>query len=256
MDPAVVSSQQFGLLFRTALPGKNPNGVPEQIFGSPLVYTASDGVQYVYVATTMNNIYKIDAKKGTIAASRNVGRPFLQTDLGTCTDISPVIGVTATGVIDPASGTWFFSSKTYVDQDPNGATGRPNGRYYIHGVSTDDLSEKPSFPTDIEYTVARNNPLRSFTGGIHHQRPGLLLFKDYVYVGFASHCIQYNYTGWIMGFKKDTGSLVEAYAMEGAGVGNTVSGAGVWMSGGGLASNGIDSIYWSSGNGQASQLDQ
>lgn len=256
MDPDVVSSQQFGLLFRTALPGVNMNGGPEQIFASPLVYTASDGVQYVYVSTTMNNIYKIDAKKGTIVASRNLGRPFLQSDLGTCTDISPVIGSTATGVIDPATGTWYLTVKTYLNQTSNGATGRPNARYYIHAVSADDLSEQPSFPMDLEYTVARNNPLRSFTGGIHHQRPGLLQFKNFIYVGFASHCIQYNYTGWIMGFDKTAGSLVEAYAMEGAGVGPTTSGAGVWMSGGGIASNGIDSIYWSTGNGNAAQLDQ
>lgn len=31
MDPAVVSSEQFGMLFRTALPGKTANGWPEQI---------------------------------------------------------------------------------------------------------------------------------------------------------------------------------------------------------------------------------
>lgn len=256
MDPAVVSSEQFGMLFRTALPGTTANGWPEQIFASPLVYTASDGVQYVYIATAMNNIYKIDAKKGNIVASRNLARPFLQTDLGTCTDINPVIGSTATGVIDPATGTWFLTTKTYVDQSSNGATGRPNGRYLVHAISTDDLSDRPNYPVDIESTVARNNPLRSFTAGIHHQRPGLLQFKDYIYVGFASHCIQYNYTGWIMGFQKDAGNLVEAYAMEGAGVGPQTSGAGVWMSGGGLASNGVDSIYWSTGNGGAYQLDQ
>jgi hypothetical protein len=256
MDPAVVSSEQFGFLFRTPLPGRNFQGGPEQVFASPLVYTASDGVQYVYVATTMNNIYKIDAKKGNIVASRNLARPFLQTDLQTCTDISPVIGSTATGVIDPATGTWYLTVKTYVDQSPSGDTGRPNGRYQIHAVSTDDLSENPLYPIDPEYTVARNNPLRTFTAGIHHQRPGLLQFKNFIYLGFASHCIQYNYTGWIMGFDTNTANLVEAYAMEGAGVGSSTSGAGVWMSGGGLASNGVDSIYWSTGNGQAAQLDQ
>ena len=152
MDPAVVSSEQFGLLFRTALPGKEPGGGPEQIFASPLVYTASDGVQYVYIATTLNNVYKIHAKNGNIVASRNLARPFLQTDLGTCTDINPTIGVTATGVIDPDTGTWFLTSKTYVDPSPNGDIGRPNGRYYIHGISTDDLFEVPNYPIDIEYT--------------------------------------------------------------------------------------------------------
>lgn len=256
MDPAVVSSEQFGMLFRTPLPGKTANGWPEQIFASPLVYTASDGVQYVYIATAMNNIYKIDAKNGTIVASRNLARPFLQTDLDTCTDINPVIGSTATGVIDPSTGTWYLTTKTYVDQSPLGATGRPNGRYLIHAISTDDLSAQPNYPVDIEYTPARNNPQRWFTGGIHHQRPGLLQFNNFIYIGFASHCIQYNYTGWIMGLQKDTGNLVEAYAMEGAGVGPQTSGAGVWMSGGGLASNGVDSIFWSTGNGNAYQLDQ
>lgn len=256
MDPAVVSSDQFGLLFRTALPGKNYAGGSEQIFASPLVYTGSDGVQYVYVATSMNNIYKIDAKKGNIVASRNLARPFLQTDLESCTDISPVIGSTATGVIDPATGTWFLTVKTYADQSTSGATGRPNGRYLVHAISTDDLSERSNYPVDLEHTVARNNPLRSFGGGIHHQRPGLLQFKDYIYIGFASHCIQYNYTGWIMGIQKDAGNLVEAYAMEGAGVGPQTAGGGVWMSGGGLASNGVDSIYFSTGNGRAGQLDQ
>ena len=256
MDPAVVSSPQFGFLFRTPLPGKNMNGGPEQVFASPLVYTASDGVQYVYVATTMNNVYKINAKTGSIVASRNLAVPFLQTDLQTCTDISPTIGSTATGVIDPATGTWYMTVKTYADQSVNGATGRPNGRYQFHAISTDDLSERPSFPINPEYTVARNNPLRSFTAGIHHQRPGLLQFNNYIYLGFASHCIQYNYTGWIMGFHKDTANIVEAYAMEAAGVGPQTSGAGVWMSGGGLASNGVDSIYWSTGNGNAGQLDQ
>ena len=48
---------------------------------------------------------------------------------------------------------------------------------------------------------------------------------------FASNCIQYNYTGGIMGFDKDSGQLVEAYAMEGAGVGPTVSDAGVFVLG-------------------------
>ena len=55
MDPAVVGSAQFGLLFKTLLPGTYPisgQNVAEQIFSQPLVYTGSDGVQYVYIATS------------------------------------------------------------------------------------------------------------------------------------------------------------------------------------------------------------
>ena len=106
MDPAIVGSPQFGLLFKTLLPGTytmSPQRVREQIFSQPLLYTASDGVQYVYIATTLNNIYKMNAKTGVLVASRNLHRPFLVSDLDGCTDINPTIGVTATGVIDPAT---------------------------------------------------------------------------------------------------------------------------------------------------------
>jgi hypothetical protein len=81
MDPAVVGSPNFGQLFKTALPG-NFNGIgPEQIFSQPLVFTGTDGVQYIYLATTQNNLYKLNAKTGVILISRNLAVPFLTADL-------------------------------------------------------------------------------------------------------------------------------------------------------------------------------
>ncbi|KAH8653201.1 WSC domain-containing protein [Tricladium varicosporioides] len=254
MDPSVVASSQFGQLFKTALPG-NYNGAAEQIYSQPLVYTTSDGIQYVYLATTQNNIYKINAKTGVIVTQRNLHIPFLTADLNGCVDINPTVGVTATGVIDPSTDTWYLTSKTYADQNGgNGAQGKPNGRYYVHAINVNDLTERPNFPVDLENTVARNNPSRSFNGGIHHQRPALLHSGQFIYAGFASHCVQYNFTGWIMGWDKATGATVERWATEGAGVPNTTPGAGVWMSGGGLTSDDAGSLFFASGNGYASQL--
>lgn len=80
MDPNVVASSDFSQIFRTLLPGNFNNMAREQIYASPLVYTG-DGVQYVFVATTQNNVYKIDAKTGAIVASRNLHVPFLQVEL-------------------------------------------------------------------------------------------------------------------------------------------------------------------------------
>jgi hypothetical protein len=214
MDPAVVGSTQFALLYKTKLPG-NYNGAPEQIFSQPLVYTLSDGIQYVFLATTQNNVYKINAKTGVIVLKRSLHIPFLTSDLDGCVDINPLIGVTSTGVIDPATDAWYLTAKTYVDQNPNGAKGRPNGRYYVHAIDTNTLAEKPNFPVDLEGMVARNNPVRSFNGGIHHQRPALLQAGQYIYAGFASHCVQYNFTGWIVGWDKTTGALVERFATQG-----------------------------------------
>ena len=94
-----------------------------------------------------------------------------------------------------------------------------------------------------------------FQGGEAHQRPALLHTGQYIYAGFASHCVEYNFTGWVMGWDKTTGANVEAYAMEGGPEPNSVKGGGVWMSGGGLASDNQGSMFFATGNGYASQLD-
>lgn len=94
LDPSTVGSDQFGQLWKASLPG-NYNGLgPEQIYSQPLIYTLNDGIQYVFVATTQNNIYKINAKTGAVIASRNLHVPFLTSDLNGCVDINPTVGVT------------------------------------------------------------------------------------------------------------------------------------------------------------------
>lgn len=254
MDPAVVASPQFGQLFGTLLPGSFASQ-PEQIFSQPLVYTPAGGRQFVYVATTLNNVYKLDAKTGAILASRTLHLPFLAADLDGCNDINPAVGIISTGTIDPATDTLYLTAKTYVDQTLIGRPqGRPAGRYYVHALDVNDLTERPNFPVNLEGLLARNNPSRMFTGGIHLQRPALLLAGQYLYAGFASHCVQYNFTGWMIGLEKSSGAVVERWATEGAGVPDTVRGGGIWMSGGGPSYDGAGSIFLATGNGYASQL--
>ena len=259
MDPAIVGSPSFGQIFKAKLPG-NFNGIgPEQIFSQPLVYTGGDGTQYLYVATTQNNIYKLDAKTGSIIAKRNLWVPFLTADLDGCVDINPTVGVTATGVIDGSTGIWYFTAKTYSSAyqsgnfGPNNPPGRLNGRYYFHAINTADLTDAFA-PTPVEGTIFRNNPNRMFISGNQHQRPALLQVGDFVYTGWASHCVKWNFTGAIIGFHRSTGQIVEAFTTEGGSEPNTVPGGGVWMSGGGLAYDGRGSMYFATGNGYASQL--
>lgn len=255
MDPNIVGSAQFGQIFKAALPG-NYNGVPEQLFAQPLVYTTpGDNQQYIYLATTQNNIYKLNAATGAIVAQRNLHIPFLSADLDGCVDINPMVGSTATGVIDPDTDTWYLTTKTYANQNGGtGAQGKLNGRYYFHAINVNDLSERTGFPTPLEGIVASNNPVRTFGGGIHHQRPALLHTGQYIYAGFASHCVHDNFTGWIMGWDKTTGGIVERFATEGLGVDSQTKGGGVWMSGGGIASDDAGSMFFATGNGYASQL--
>jgi hypothetical protein len=255
MDPNIVGSAQFGQIFKTALPGMY-NGVAEQLFAQSLVYTTpADGIQYIYLATTQNNIYKLDAKTGVIVASRNLAIPFQSSDLDGCVDINPHVGSTATGVIDPDTDTWYLTLKTYDNQaGGTAAQGKLNGRYFIHAINVNDLSERINFPVPLEGTVATNNQFRVFGGGIHHQRPALLHSGQYIYAGFASHCVHDNFTGWIIGWDKSTGALVEKFATEGLGVDSQTKGGGIWMSGGGIASDDKGSMFFATGNGYASQL--
>jgi len=175
-------------------------------------------------------------------------------------DINPTLGITATGVIDPDTGIWYVTSKTYADRFQDGnfsrmnSPGRLNGRYWQHAVHTEDLSEVAGWPVLLDGLVFRNNPNRMFIGGNQHSRPGALLVGDYVYTAYASHCVQYNYTGAIIGFHKKTGKIVEAFATQGGQESNEVSGGGVWMSGGGLVYDGKGSMYFSTGNGFTAQL--
>jgi hypothetical protein len=82
MDPAVVTSSEFGQVFKIQLPG-NYLGTKERIFSQPLIYTpkTGDGTQYVYWATAQNNVYKMNAKTGEILATRNLHIPFMSADL-------------------------------------------------------------------------------------------------------------------------------------------------------------------------------
>ncbi|KAH7368772.1 WSC domain-containing protein [Plectosphaerella cucumerina] len=251
LDPSVVRSSQFGQLWRTLLPGRFANA-DERVFSQPLVYTPDDR-QFIYTATTQNNVYKLDALTGEIVLSRNLHIPFLTEDLDGCTDINPTVGVTGTGVIDPETGTYYLLAKTYEDQtQPNVAQGRPAGRYYLHAIDVNDLSERPNFPVGLEGSVARNSAEQVFNGGIHLQRPGLLQQGNRIYAGFGSHCVKFNFTGAVFGWDKTTGEQIEHFATQGEGV--TDEGAGIWMGGGGLAADDAGSIFYATGNGYASQL--
>lgn len=66
------------------------------------MYTpASTGRQVVITASEMNWVYIMDAVNGTMLVSRQLGRPFLVTDLGGCNDIGGYIGIT--GKPEPCS---------------------------------------------------------------------------------------------------------------------------------------------------------
>lgn len=57
-----------------------------------------------------------------------------------------------------------------------------------------------------------------------------------------------------MGWDKGTGNVVEHFTTEGGPEPNTTPGGGIWMSGGGLATDDKGSMFFATGNGYSSQL--
>lgn len=160
----------------------------EQIYAQPLVFTPKGGNQSVYVVSQQNIAYILDGKTGEILVHRQLMIPFLvNPDLEGCQDISDSVGSTATGVIDPATGTWYLTTKTYENQNNFEPQGLLKGRYWIHALDTTTLESKPGFPVPLEGLEADNAPWRVFEGGKHHQRPALMQVNQYIYAGFASH---------------------------------------------------------------------
>ena len=215
------------------------------------------GPQIVFLASTQNNLYTMNAKTGAQINKRNVHTPFLQSDIG-CTDIPNYIGIVGTPVIDPATDTAYFFSKTYIQNyRTTGQTGTFNGVYYFHGVNVNTLEDVQGFPVLIDGSQSDNAPEKYFVGGIVLQRPSLAQVGSVVYGAFGGHCDLFNYTGLVVGVDINQKKVVTNFATESGplvsqtNVWNQNGGGGqggIWMSGMALSTDG-NRLFWVSGNG-------
>jgi MYXO-CTERM domain-containing protein len=224
LDPITVGSPYFGQLFDATLDG--------QIYAQPL-YAA--GV--VFVATETNRIYGLDPATGSMLWTRQLGTPWLPSDLN-CGDLLPSIGVTGTPAIDTDTGTAYLLSKTYAAGTSGAAA------WSAHGIDLATGAERDGFPVTIA-GVASNEPALTFDPTHQGQRPGLLLMNGVVYAGFGAHCDVVPYTGWIVGISTKGFVTTMWTAESGPSRGN---GAGIWQSGGGLVSDGDGQILFATGN--------
>ncbi|KAJ9474296.1 hypothetical protein PHBOTO_004349 [Pseudozyma hubeiensis] len=240
-DPAIVGGASWGTLW-SVYPG---GGANDQMLAQPLTYTPPGGSQSVIAMTEKNNVYVLDSATGATRSKLTLGFPFNAAD-AQCYDISPSIGITGTPVLDPATNTLYFWSKSYADMS-GATTGLNNGRYRFYGVDAVTLQQKFA-PVDIQGIHPANRPTISFEGGKQLQRTGLLLANGVVYAGFGGHCDNFNYTGWIVGMDASTGSYVTSWTSEAGAFGQ--NGAGIWQAGAGISWDGTN-MWISTGNGYA-----
>jgi hypothetical protein len=245
LTPANVNVNSFGKLFSQTLDGyayAQPLYVPNLTING-----AAHNV--VFVATEHDSVYAFDADSNTgINASPLWQTSFIDPAKGIntvssstvgCGDITPEIGVTSTPVIDPSNNTLFVIAKT--DE---------NGRIFhrLHALNILTGAEQPGSPVAIGAKVkgtgeGGTNGVVGFNPLREAQRPGLLLLNGNVVIGWASHCDNQPYHGWVMAYNESTLAQVGVWNSSPDG-----GLAGVWQSGTGLASDGTD-IFLATGNG-------
>jgi hypothetical protein len=223
LSPGQVSSGHFGQVFNTTLQG--------QIYAQPLIAGNT-----VIVATQDDLVYGTDANTGAIQWQRSVGRPEPATATG-CADVTPNYGVTATPVIDSASGTVYVVSRSWDGANVNSAS------YAVHALDILTGVERSGWPVPIAGS-ATNDATTVFDPTNINSRPGLLLLNGWVYFGFGSMCDQATWKGWVGGVSTSSGQMRLWTDEPGA-----LSYGGIWQSGAALMSDGAGRLFVATGNG-------
>ena len=298
LTPANVKVGSFGKIYATAVDG--------QVYTQPLVQTGvtivagpnttpgSTGLHdVVFVGTQNDTLYAIDASvsggavlwkrsftditvgnDGTVPGtninntlSATAITPVPYADLGTG-DISPVVGITGTPVIDAATGTLYVSAKT---KETVGGVAHYVNR--LHAISVADGTDKavPYLVGDTRGTNTNNTQIYVYGSGDGavtdpyngtgkqvvqfnsrraNQRAALSLVGNTLYVSWASHGDNGPYHGWVTAW--DVGNLAtNGFTLSG--VLNTCPNgglAGIWQAGGKLSFESDGSaFYFETGNG-------
>jgi hypothetical protein len=238
-----VNQSQFGKLFSYPVDG--------YIYAQPLyienLNLPGQGTHnVVYVATENDSVYAFDAD-GLLsqplwyASLLNPGYTAIpRALLEKGNDLTPLVGITATPVIDPTTNTMFVLARSVA------------GSAYSQNLYAIDITtgaQKPGSPVQIQASVSgkgegSSGGQLSFNLQYENPRAGLLLANGVIYLTWGSLEDRQPFHGWVMGFNEATLQLVAAWA-------STPNGneGGIWQGGGGLAADSSGNIFLAMGNG-------
>jgi hypothetical protein len=226
--------------------------VTGQVYAQPLyVAQAISGKNVVYIATEANNVYAFNADSpwDLIWSRTSIETPWMSAS--TCVNTQPLIGISSTPVIEPSTGTMYLTAKRNV----NGVF-----KYMLYALDLTTGANKQGSPIDMSLDGA-GQPLSvngsgdgATSGKIvfdpikHQNRVGLTLSQGVLTVGFASHCDQNNYHGWVLRFDT-TSSPIRPLApyMTNPNTGH----GGLWQGGGGFPVDAAGNLYMVSGDGRS-----
>jgi len=218
---------------------------PLYMHGVPIPGQGTHNV--VFVATEADTVHAFDADANHPALWQRTLTPAGETpmpiaDINECGNIAPVIGITSTPVIDPATATMYVVAKT-----KRGQGAQATYHHYLYALDITTGKDRPGSPKEIQASVAGTGGQSvPFVARWQMNRPALLLQRGTVYVAFGSHCDSHGmqYHGWVLGYDAATLKQVAVFnATPGGGQ------AGIWQGGIGLAADASGAIYCATGNG-------
>jgi hypothetical protein len=241
LTPSNVNPTTFGKV--ASLP------VDAQIYAQPLIMTgvsmSGGGTEdLVFVATENDSVYAFNAEGASTTPVWKVsllqsGETAIPASVTGTNDITPIVGITSTPVINTASNTM------YVEANFLESNGTYQQRLYQLNIATGGTVNDVIITGSVSGTGAGSSGGKvAFNALLENQRPALTLANGQVYLAFASHGDNGNYHGWVVAYNEST--LAQDYVWC-----NTPNGSqgGIWMSGGGLAVDSSGDLYLTSGNG-------
>ena len=260
LTPATVTTATFGKLFSCPVDGA--------IYAQPLwvrgLSIAGGTHNVIFVTTQHDSVYAFDADTSPCVAYWHVHlldalhggtageRPVVWNDVGNAGfgcfgDIYPEVGVTGTPVIDPASNTIYVVSASEIPGPDSGRCAFPPFPFFhrLHALDLVTGNERPNAPVTIAASSPGVGSMVTFSSQYQHNRSGLALSNNTVYVAFAAHEDQGPYHGWVLGYK--TADLTQPPIIFNT-TPNGGSG-GIWAGGGAPAIDNGGDVYVTTGNG-------
>jgi hypothetical protein len=236
LTTANVKSANFGIVGNMSVDG----GVDaEPLYVSNL--TLEGGVHnVVYVVTENDSVYAFDADTFTQLWHVSVlGANETASDNRGCGQVSPIIGITSTPVIDLSAGAHGEIFLVAMSLDNSG-----NYHQRLHALDVTSGAETSGSPMTVEATFPTTNGTTTFDPKQYKDRAALLLLNGVIYTSWASHCDDGPYTGWVIGYNEKT--LAQSGVLD---VTPNGSDGAIWMSGDGPAADSSGNIYLLDGNG-------
>jgi len=236
LTTANVKSANFGMVANLSVDG----GVDaEPLYVSNL--TLAGGTHnVVYVVTENDSVYAFDADTFTQLWHVSVlGANETASDNRGCGQVSPIIGITSTPVIDLSAGTHGEIFLVAMSLDNNG-----NYQQRLHALDVTSGAETSGSPVTVQATFPTTSGTTTFDPKQYKERAALLLLNGVVYTTWASHCDDGPYQGWIMGYNETT--LAQSSVLN---VTPNGSEGAIWMAGDGPAADSSGNIYFLDANG-------